>query len=176
MIVPQETWLREYAMSRVNRVGAASSSGVNVGIYDITDPLYGASTSKADNTSSIQAAIDAASSAGGGIVYVPEGTFNCNGTIYRKSNIWIEGDGPSSVLKLAGTATGLASVDKTDLSANAKLASAATSSFPLGPFISHALTGGFVSGGVLKNIAIVGNGSSRPYTKAYDNIFRSNDQ
>ena len=41
--------------------------------FDIT--TYGASTSSADNTTAIQAALDAAASAGGGMVVVPAGTY-----------------------------------------------------------------------------------------------------
>ncbi|MBO4660898.1 MAG: hypothetical protein J5610_05520, partial [Prevotella sp.] len=41
--------------------------------FDIT--TYGASTSSADNTAAIQAALDAAAAAGGGMVVVPAGTF-----------------------------------------------------------------------------------------------------
>lgn len=46
--------------------------------FYITDAKFGASTSSADNTSAIQAALDAAYSAGGGMVVIPEGTFLCN--------------------------------------------------------------------------------------------------
>ncbi|MBO6191175.1 MAG: hypothetical protein J6N98_02085, partial [Prevotella sp.] len=41
--------------------------------FDITS--FGASTSSADNTTAIQAALDAAASAGGGMVVVPAGTW-----------------------------------------------------------------------------------------------------
>lgn len=159
-------------MSRVNRVGAAPSSTEFV--YNVTAPQYGASTAATDNTSAIQAAIDAASANGGGVVYIPSGTFLCNGTVYRKSHVWIEGDGYASCLKLAASASGLASVAKTDLSANGQAASAATSSFPLGPFISHALTGGTVEGGGLRNIRIDGNGANQADNKSYANIFTAN--
>lgn len=43
--------------------------------FYLTDAAYGASTSAEDNTSAIQAALDAAANAGGGMVVIPAGTF-----------------------------------------------------------------------------------------------------
>ena len=43
--------------------------------FVITDAPYNASTSSSDNTSAIQAALDAAASAGGGMVVIPAGTY-----------------------------------------------------------------------------------------------------
>ena len=43
--------------------------------FVITDAPYSASTSSEDNTSAIQAALDAAANAGGGMVVIPAGTF-----------------------------------------------------------------------------------------------------
>ena len=43
--------------------------------FDITAAPFNASTSSADNTAAIQAALDAAANAGGGMVVVPAGTF-----------------------------------------------------------------------------------------------------
>ena len=43
--------------------------------FDITASPYNASTTSEDNTSAIQAALNAAASAGGGIVVIPAGTF-----------------------------------------------------------------------------------------------------
>lgn len=43
--------------------------------FVITDAPYNASTSSEDNTAAIQAALDAAATAGGGMVVIPEGTF-----------------------------------------------------------------------------------------------------
>lgn len=47
---------------------------------------YGASTSSADNTAAIQAALDAAAAAGGAIVQLPAGTFTIAGTLTVGSN------------------------------------------------------------------------------------------
>jgi uncharacterized repeat protein (TIGR02543 family) len=45
-------------------------------VFDVTDPAYGADpTGTSDSTAAIQAAIDAAASAGGGVVYLPAGTY-----------------------------------------------------------------------------------------------------
>ncbi len=43
--------------------------------FDITAAPFNASTSSEDNTAAIQAALDAAASAGGGMVVIPKGTF-----------------------------------------------------------------------------------------------------
>ncbi len=45
--------------------------------FTVTDAAYGASTSSANNTKAIQAALDAAANAGGGMVVIPAGTFLC---------------------------------------------------------------------------------------------------
>jgi polygalacturonase len=52
--------------------------------FKITD--YGASTGSSDNTTDIQAAIDACAKAGGGTVVIPSGTFLC-GPLTLKSNM-----------------------------------------------------------------------------------------
>jgi hypothetical protein len=51
--------------------------GAPTGVYSVQDPAYGAApgNSAAANTAAIQAAINAAGAAGGGIVYVPPGTY-----------------------------------------------------------------------------------------------------
>jgi hypothetical protein len=56
-------------------------AGVNslADVFAITN--YGASTGASDNTTAVQAAINAANSNGGGIVYVPAGTFICTGRL-----------------------------------------------------------------------------------------------
>ena len=43
--------------------------------FVITDAAYGASTASSDNTAAIQAALDAAANAGGGMVVIPAGTY-----------------------------------------------------------------------------------------------------
>ena len=52
-----------------------------------------------DNTSPIQGAINAAASAGGGVVALPAGTFLINGHLILKNNVKLMGVGPTTVLK-----------------------------------------------------------------------------
>ncbi len=69
-------------------------------VYDIVD--FGAKPGEdALNTGAIQEAINAASSAGGGVVHVPPGVF-VSGTLTLKSNISLE-IAPGAILKAAGS-------------------------------------------------------------------------
>ena len=68
------------------------------GVYNVAD--YGAVADPAvDNRGMIQAAIDAAHEAGGGIVYIPAGVYGIagaaesEGSIQVKSNVFLKGDG-----------------------------------------------------------------------------------
>ena len=56
---------------------------------------YGAdATGQADSTAGIQAAIDAAAAAGGGVVHIPAGTYRLDGRLYvRSSGIVLQGAG-----------------------------------------------------------------------------------
>ncbi len=89
--------------------GALSSSSV----YDVTHTDYGAdSTGTADSTAEIQAAIDAASAAGGGIVYFPEGTYSINASLTLKSNVALVGVGnAASLLDFDAAAAAVAMLD-----------------------------------------------------------------
>ena len=62
--------------------------------FDVTD--YGADSSGAsDATTGIQLAIDAAENAGGGIVFIPDGLYRCDGALLiDASNIVLRGEGP----------------------------------------------------------------------------------
>ncbi|MGW3421283.1 glycosyl hydrolase family 28-related protein [Streptomyces phaeochromogenes] len=51
-----------------------------------------------DDTGFIQDAIDAASSAGGGVVYLPEGTYKLTATLALASNVWLKGDGITATI------------------------------------------------------------------------------
>jgi hypothetical protein len=59
---------------------------------------------KADDTAALQAALDAAKTAGGGTVYIPPGTYliypNSGSVFSVGSNVEVRGDGPTSVLKI----------------------------------------------------------------------------
>lgn len=53
----------------------------------------------------IQAAIDAANSAGGGVVLIKEGTYTTNAIITIKSNVILEGQGKGTIITLNNTAS-----------------------------------------------------------------------
>jgi len=64
-------------------------------VYNVLD--YGAdSTGSTDSTTQIQAALDAAFNAGGGLVFVPAGTYKTNKPLIVRSNTILEGTGASS--------------------------------------------------------------------------------
>ncbi len=62
-------------------------------------PSGAVANSTTDNTSPIQGAINAAASAGGGVVALPTGTFLINGHLILKNNVKLTGVGPTTVLK-----------------------------------------------------------------------------
>lgn len=164
--------------SRVNRVGASASSSAATGIYYITNPAYGASTASADNSGAIQAAINAASAAGGGVVFVPPGTFLCNSGINIKANVALRGDGPTvSILKIANSASGLFSIAKTDLSTNAQNAHQASSTFPVKCFLytePYILQNTKQSGISIEDLGVDGNGANQADSGSYANICITN--
>jgi hypothetical protein len=59
----------------------------------VTDPVYSlpADPASTDCTASFQAALDAASAAGGGTVFVPAGEYRINGTLRIDSNVILRG-------------------------------------------------------------------------------------
>jgi polygalacturonase len=62
-------------------------------------PHGAAANGATDDTSAIQNAIDAAASAGGGVVTLGAGTFLINGHLVMKSNVKLAGVGPATVIK-----------------------------------------------------------------------------
>lgn len=90
---------------------AASSPASGPGIFDIRS--FGAVADPAiDNRPAIQAAIDAAHAAGGGVVYVPAGTWGIAmepggyGGVILKDNVFLKGDGMGeTVLRLVDGST-----------------------------------------------------------------------
>lgn len=71
--------------------------------------LYGAvGTGAANDRTPIQAAIDAASAAGGGTVFFPEGTYRVDSTLDLATGVWLRGAGAKSIIQRpASTGTGL---------------------------------------------------------------------
>lgn len=65
----------------------------------------------ADDTAEIQAAIDAVSSAGGGTVFLPEGTYITSSRIQPKSNVHLVGEGLGTKIICSGYQAILASRD-----------------------------------------------------------------
>lgn len=78
----------------LTKVSYSMIEGAQVNVLD-----YGAdSTGAADSATAIQSAIDAVSTAGGGTVYLPSGTYKVNTTITMKRKVSIEGSGKGTYL------------------------------------------------------------------------------
>lgn len=106
-------------VSSVNgATGAVTITPATLGaqaVIDVTHPTYGADrTGVADSRAAIQAAINAAATAGGGIVYLPRGTYKIGyvanadstgaaGGLQMKTNVWLKGEGPATRLEATGT-------------------------------------------------------------------------
>jgi hypothetical protein len=83
-------------------------------VYNVKESTYGAAgDSTTDDTSAIQAAIDAANAAGGGWVFFPKGTYITTSALTLKDKVSLVGVGPNgSVISLTS-----GSADVIDLSA-----------------------------------------------------------
>jgi len=77
---------------------SVSTPSIPAGTFNITS--YGASTGSSNNTTAVQNAINAASTAGGGTVVVPSGTFLC-GPIALKNNVGLQLSSGSTLKVLA---------------------------------------------------------------------------
>jgi len=77
----------------------SSADVTSRGVLSVSIADFGASTDGANNATAIQAAIDAASAAGGGIVWVPVGTWT-TGPLVLRTRVSLRGAGSASVLKL----------------------------------------------------------------------------
>lgn len=73
-------------------------------ILNVKTDFNAAGDGTADDTAEIQAALDAANTAGGGIVFLPRGTYLVSATLTLKSNTVVQGIGDLSVIKLANAA------------------------------------------------------------------------
>lgn len=82
-----------------------NNDGTHNKLTKVTDPwvdvrAYGAvGDGSTDDTTAIQGAIDAVNAAGGGVVYLPKGTYKVTTFITLKSNVTLEGEGDTSVIK-----------------------------------------------------------------------------
>ncbi len=92
--------LQDFSYAGYNR-GERAVPHVEGPVFDVTDAAYGAdNTGSSDATKAIQQAIDAASSAGGGVVYLPAGTYKVDPGSYMQalhvyaSNVVLRGAGP----------------------------------------------------------------------------------
>jgi polygalacturonase len=76
---------------------SCSASGATAGrVFSLSSLVANTAT---DDTNVIQQAINTASSAGGGVVALPTGTFIINGHLILKSNVELTGVGPTTVVK-----------------------------------------------------------------------------
>jgi len=81
-------------------------AATHYGRYNVRD--YGAvGDGTTDDTISLQATINAANAAGGGVVFIPKGTYLTTGIIVSSNNIKIEGQGRTSIIKHSTTTIAL---------------------------------------------------------------------
>ena len=86
----------EFPASSFSNVSCTASGATADRVYR----LSGADSSgTADDTQAIQAAINAAAVAGGGIVYLPAGRYLVDGHLVLKSNVKLEGAGSGTIIK-----------------------------------------------------------------------------
>lgn len=107
--------------------GPAGISGTNLAIYyNVKEPPYNAlGDGSNDDTAEIQAAIDAANTAGGGVVFLPKGTYKTSAALILHSNILLLGAGPGTVIKPTGTGFNVCSLTGTISSARLLASNAA---------------------------------------------------
>ena len=89
----------KHILTRASLLSLSSSGGSTTvaGIFNVTDPTYGAiGNGTTDDTAAIQAAINAAHAAGGGTVYVPPSTagYRIATGLTLYAHITFKGDGP----------------------------------------------------------------------------------
>jgi hypothetical protein len=87
---------------------AASGGGAGLSsVYDAMVTYLAVGDGSNDDTAEIQAAIDACAAAGGGIVWLGEGTFKIGAaSVVMKTNVILRGVGRGTILQLAASTTG----------------------------------------------------------------------
>lgn len=106
------SWHPDYAYKAPSAFFDGGTPPAGSGVFNVLG--YGAvADPSVDNRAAIQAAIDAAHDAGGGLVYVPHGIYGVDaspdkaGAIYLESNVFMMGDGMGqSVLRVLDNASG----------------------------------------------------------------------
>ncbi len=79
-----------------------------VGVINVTDAPYNATgDGVTDDTAAIQAAIDAAEAAGGGIVYLPPGNYYISAALEMSSSVTLRGTGAGATTILHGNDNGI---------------------------------------------------------------------
>jgi hypothetical protein len=131
------------AVSSVTDIEIGQLSGVTSNIQDQIDAIswstynilsYGAvMDGVTDDSEAVQDAIDAAATAGGGIVIIPEGSLVIDATVYVKTNVTVRGAGRNAtkIIRTASGASGavfefLGVIGDTDYTINADYGSGAT--------------------------------------------------
>lgn len=92
-------------------IAAAALAGMGgaVGVFNVKSSPYAASGNNvADDSAAIQSALDAANAAGGGVVFIPPGTYRLLTTLTMRANVCLCGAGPAlSILRYLGTGDGI---------------------------------------------------------------------
>jgi hypothetical protein len=106
------------AFSQINAIGSVPSANstflqsgtgavqrtVDSKLKDVVSAKdFGAGAGGADDSTKIQAAIDALAAAGGGTLYFPAGTYNLQAQLIFPSNVHYKGEGKQSLLKVNST-------------------------------------------------------------------------
>jgi hypothetical protein len=91
--------------------GAAGSGSGSALWLNVKEAPYGAAGNGSTNdASAIQAAIDAAYAAGGGVVWMPKGTYIINATLVLKENVYLYGAGRNATVIKQGNGTNLGAI------------------------------------------------------------------
>jgi polygalacturonase len=99
MILPVVALFSRSVNSSASNFSNNSCSASGATFTHVFPPSGAVPNATTDSTGAIQRAINAAASAGGGVVRLPAGTFIINGHLILKNNVMLTGAGPQTVLK-----------------------------------------------------------------------------